>query len=84
MKFVSLLCLFHACHLTERLPLVTIPKLGQVRGSKMVSVSGKMFYAFRGIPYAQPPVGDLRFRVRSKKTIKYVSAFKIHSIFRIP
>nr|CAH0110476.1 unnamed protein product [Daphnia galeata] len=62
MKFVSLLCLFHACHLTERLPLVTIPKLGQVRGSKMVSVSGKMFYAFRGIPYAQPPVGDLRFR----------------------
>ncbi|XP_046451732.1 venom carboxylesterase-6-like isoform X1 [Daphnia pulex] len=42
--------------------MVTIPKLGQVRGSKMVSVAGKMFYAFRGIPYAQPPVGDLRFR----------------------
>jgi carboxylesterase type B len=68
MKFVSFLCLLHACYLTERLPLATIPKLGQVRGSKMVSVSGKMFYAFRGIPYAQPPVGDLRFRVRLKKT----------------
>jgi carboxylesterase type B len=63
MKLISFLCLLHACFVTERLPMVTIPKLGQVRGSKMVSVAGKMFYAFRGIPYAQPPVGDLRFRV---------------------
>ncbi|KAK4008458.1 hypothetical protein OUZ56_013598 [Daphnia magna] len=62
MKFLSLLCLLHICYLKERFPLATIPKLGQVRGSKMTSVSGRMFYAFRGIPYAQPPVGELRFR----------------------
>lgn len=44
-------------------PLVTIPTLGQVRGSRMFSFNQREFLAFRGIPYAQPPVGELRFRV---------------------
>jgi hypothetical protein len=68
MNFVELLCLLNMCNLSERSPLVTIPELGQVRGSKMVSSSGRNFYAFRGIPYAKPPIGDLRFRV-SKKSL---------------
>ncbi|KAI9554676.1 hypothetical protein GHT06_019952 [Daphnia sinensis] len=42
-------------------PLVNIPTLGSLRGSQMVSASGRKFNAFRGIRYAQPPVGDLRF-----------------------
>ncbi|XP_046452283.1 venom carboxylesterase-6-like [Daphnia pulex] len=42
-------------------PVATIPTLGQVRGSQMTSQAGRSFYAFRGIPYAKPPVGDLRF-----------------------
>lgn len=45
-------------------PVATIPTLGQVRGSEMTSEAGRSFYAFRGIPYAKPPIGDLRFRVR--------------------
>jgi hypothetical protein len=46
-------------------PLVTIPVLGQVRGSRMSSFNQREFLAFRGIPYAQPPVGELRFKVSS-------------------
>ncbi|GLH12015.1 Venom carboxylesterase-6 [Gryllus bimaculatus] len=34
---------------------------GPVRGSYMKSASGKQFAAFRGIPYARPPVGKYRF-----------------------
>ena len=44
-------------------PIVNIPGLGGIRGSQMSSSSGKTFYAFRGIPYAEPPVGELRFQV---------------------
>ena len=44
-------------------PLVTIPTLGQIRGFQMTSAAGRDFYAYRGIPYAKPPVGDLRFSV---------------------
>lgn len=63
MNFREFLCLLNICTFSERSPVVTIPALGQVRGSKMVSSSGRNFYAFRGIPYAKPPVGELRFRV---------------------
>ncbi|XP_065290465.1 acetylcholinesterase-1-like isoform X2 [Dermacentor albipictus] len=34
---------------------------GTVLGSVM-SCRGRLVYAFRGVPFAQPPVGDLRFR----------------------
>lgn len=44
-------------------PIVAIPSLGQVRGSFLISVNGRQFLAFRGIPYAKPPVGNLRFEV---------------------
>ncbi|XP_046639107.1 venom carboxylesterase-6-like isoform X1 [Daphnia pulicaria] len=62
MNLMELLCLLNICNLTERSPMVEIPSLGQLRGSKMVSSSGRNYYAFRGIPYAKPPVGNLRFR----------------------
>lgn len=38
---------------------------GQVRGIKKTSLlNGIPFNSFKGIPYAKPPVGDLRFKVK--------------------
>jgi len=38
---------------------------GRMRGEEVDS-DGIEFKAFRGIPYARPPVGELRFRVNSR------------------
>ncbi|XP_060525635.1 juvenile hormone esterase-like isoform X2 [Cylas formicarius] len=35
---------------------------GPIRGVLQETDSGKTFYAFKGIPYAQPPLGELRFK----------------------
>lgn len=38
---------------------------GPVRGSRETSPRKRVeFHAFRGIPYARPPLGDLRFKVK--------------------
>lgn len=37
---------------------------GQVRGRKALTLfENKPYYSFKGIPYARPPLGDLRFKV---------------------
>lgn len=55
-----------------------IATLGQVKGSYLTSASGRKFSAFRGIPYAQPPLGSLRFKVISKF---FLIAENIRNIF---
>ncbi|KAF5276535.1 hypothetical protein FQR65_LT03965 [Abscondita terminalis] len=35
---------------------------GDLKGKLSVDCYGKPYYSFQGIPYAQPPVGDLRFK----------------------
>lgn len=37
--------------------------LGLVKGTTMLSRNGTPFYAFLGLPFAEPPVGELRFAV---------------------
>lgn len=41
-------------------------KQGQVRGQIEISRGGRNFYAFYGIPYAEPPIGELRLEVSEK------------------
>jgi carboxylesterase type B len=36
---------------------------GELQGRKTVAASGTTYYSFKGIPYAKPPLGSLRFRV---------------------
>lgn len=36
---------------------------GVLEGEQVQNEFGGSFYRFRGIPYAQPPLGDLRFKV---------------------
>jgi hypothetical protein len=43
-------------------PVVTI-KDGKVQGLVSTSRGGKEFYEYLGIPFAKPPVGNLRFEV---------------------
>lgn len=43
-------------------PIVEIPQ-GLLRGSVDTDRNGNDFYKFMNVPYAQPPIGDLRFKV---------------------
>lgn len=43
---------------------VVLPNGSPILGRYLTSDSGKGIRAFMGIPYAEPPVGDLRFRVK--------------------
>ena len=40
---------------------------GLLEGELVQNEYGGSFYSFKGIPYGQPPVGDLRFKVREFK-----------------
>lgn len=42
---------------------VSLPNGSKLIGRHLRSHDGKGIRAFMGIPYAEPPVGDLRFRV---------------------
>lgn len=41
-------------------------KVGSVKGFKTASSFDYEYYSFQGIPYAKPPIGELRFKVSSK------------------
>lgn len=53
---------------------------GRIIGTESLLPNDKPFYAFKGIPYAQPPIGQLRFAVR---LISLSNQCILNSIFRM-
>lgn len=43
--------------------IVTVSE-GKLCGKICKDYNGRRFYSFQGIPYAKPPLGKLRFKVR--------------------
>ncbi len=44
-------------------PTVTLNN-GYLEGVQSSTMAGKPYFSFHNIPFAEPPVGDYRFRVR--------------------
>lgn len=51
-------------------------KDGEIQGKQKVTVDkGKTYYSFQGVPYATPPVGDLRLAV--------INPFYFHTLSKL-
>ncbi|TMW53988.1 hypothetical protein DOY81_000920 [Sarcophaga bullata] len=48
--------------------VVAETEYGKVKGIKRLNVYNDSYYSFEGIPYAQPPVGELRFKAPQRPT----------------
>ncbi|XP_076548202.1 carboxylic ester hydrolase [Osmia lignaria lignaria] len=57
---LNCICLFELVTIKAHTPMVTI-KNGTLSGMIMTTRRGREFLGFRGIPYALPPLGELRF-----------------------
>jgi hypothetical protein len=45
-----------------KMDLICTIEQGQLRGQSEVDILGTPFVSFMGIPYARPPLGELRFK----------------------
>ncbi|XP_059061376.1 juvenile hormone esterase-like [Achroia grisella] len=52
---------FSDCHKGCQNPIVTVRE-GRIKGSVHTLIDGSTAYSFKGIPYAKPPIGKLRFK----------------------
>lgn len=52
-------------------PVVKIEQ-GQLLGKQCLNIDQSIFYSFQGIPYAKPPIGELRFKVCTKTIINNI------------
>ncbi|KAE8742410.1 Carboxyl/Cholinesterase 38, partial [Frankliniella occidentalis] len=56
---------------------------GRLLGRTLVSSKGTKYHAFSGIPYAAPPIGDLRFKVtRVPRTIEPLHGDELPGLWR--
>lgn len=49
---------------------------GRLRGMVQKLYDGSEYYSFKGIPYAQPPVGKLRFKVNKITRRSIIQCYK--------
>src|SRR5215471_1415592 len=60
--FVSLILVLVSIEFCPSVAIVVNTKLGKVKGNSLLFENGKHADEFIGIRYAQPPVGELRFK----------------------
>lgn len=60
--FVVLAALSGGVRSYDDLPQVTVMQ-GALRGLYLTSRKGRQFVGFQGVPYAKPPLGEMRFKV---------------------
>ncbi|XP_045769188.1 juvenile hormone esterase-like [Maniola jurtina] len=53
---------------SKLIPIQVIVKEGVLEGDVVWNRYGSPYYSFKGIPYAEPPVGDLRFKAPIPKS----------------
>lgn len=58
-------------------PLINVHE-GQLKGKQFLSRSGRNFFAFQGIPYAKPPIEQLRFKVFIKQFYILINQHLFH------
>lgn len=66
LNLIFLFLVFGLCHGRTSSDLKVRIEDGRVIGRYLTSESGRTIRAFMGIPYAEPPVGKLRFKAPSK------------------
>ena len=49
---------------TDQATVQVTLRQGAITGSREEAINGRVYYSFKSIPYAKPPVGPLRFKVR--------------------
>lgn len=60
--FIFMISILVAAQDSSNIELNT--SLGRIKGSFMTTRLGRRIYSFRGIRYAEPPVGQRRFKVQ--------------------
>ena len=59
---LSLLVVLAGCALGDD-PRVVLDQ-GSLKGTTLTSRGGRNIYSFKSIPFAAPPIGDLKYKVR--------------------
>lgn len=61
--YVSIILFYTVLQVSEQCDRIVSTKYGPVKGITALSRLGRPYLSFRGIPYAKPPIGKLRFKV---------------------
>lgn len=59
---------YHQYRLTTNETVVADTEYGKVKGVKRMSIYDDPYYSFEKIPFAQPPLGELRFKAPQRPT----------------